>query len=68
MRWLHDVINPKPEPGQQIKTRPPIPEYLHSREGYVWTADDTEFVLGRMQQITRTWGDIVSGLREGRLK
>jgi hypothetical protein len=68
MRWLHDVINPKPEPEPEIQTRPPIPEYLRSREGYVWTAEDTEFVLGRMQQITRTWGDIVRGLREGRLK
>jgi hypothetical protein len=55
-------------PDQEIKTRPPIPEYLRSREGEVWTACDTDAVLARMQQIIKTYGEIIARLRDGRIK
>jgi len=45
---------------------PTLPEYLESREGQVWTREDTVFVRTHVAAVERLAEDIVRRARGGR--
>lgn len=45
---------PKPTPG----------DYMQSREGKVWQASDTEWLLDHLRQVSRLAEDVINRKRE----
>lgn len=36
-----------------------LPEYLHAREGFMWTDQNTDFVLRHVAEIERTYTEML---------